>query len=86
MNADGHSPGGCEEFYAALTAYLDGELTAADCEAIKAHLASCRSCAQNYERDLVLKSLIRRSCHCEEAPESLRVQILTRISMKTFEL
>ena len=34
-----------------------------------------------YERDLLLKALIRRSCGCETAPETLRMSIMTRITM-----
>ena len=75
----------CSELGRNVFAYIDDELTPVDCERIKTHLNECPECLSEYERDLVLKSLIRRSCHCESAPASLRVQILTRITAITLE-
>ena len=44
------------------------------------HLTADPAVLAEYERDLVLKALVRRSCACEQAPEKLRAQILTQIT------
>lgn len=72
--------GECAELYQLLDAYVDGELSEGECQRLKAHLVTCPSCLSEYERDALLKALVRRSCHCEQAPSTLRAQILTRIS------
>ena len=81
MNAAGEQIG-CAELKARVFAYIDDELTSADCERIRAHLERCPGCEEEYQRDVVLKELLRRSCACR-APASLRVSILTRITSIT---
>ncbi len=71
---------GCEGYFAHLYEYLDGELSPQECAALKEHLEGCPPCLDEYERDLLLKSLIRRSCQCEQAPPTLRTQIMTQIT------
>lgn len=73
---------GCDSYLAHLAEYLDGELTEQDCQALKDHLADCPPCLQEYQRDAILKSLVRRSCQCEAAPVALRMQILQQISIQ----
>ena len=70
----------CGALYEMLTAYCDDELTEADCAKIREHMDECEKCSHQYQSDIALKSLVRRSCQCEQAPASLRVQIMTRIS------
>ena len=70
----------CPEYVDRLYAYIDGELTAEQYEEIKAHLLDCPPCLTEYERDMLLKKLIKRACACEQAPEQLRSSILTRIT------
>lgn len=72
--------GECAELYQLLDAYVDGELSEGECDRLKSHLVECPSCLSEYERDALLKALVRRSCQCEAAPSALRAQILTRIS------
>ena len=57
-----------------LWSYLDQELTLDDAEELRDHLAGCPPCLAEYSIDVVLKDLVRRSCH-EEAPAGLRVRI-----------
>ncbi|AKU19126.1 anti-sigma factor [Luteipulveratus mongoliensis] len=64
-----------------IYAYLDGELDRPAQERLKNHLLDCPPCVDEYERDLLLKSLLQRSCACEPAPTQLRAQIMTRISV-----
>ncbi len=57
-----------------LWGYLDSELTTDDEDELREHLAGCPPCLAEYSIDVVLKNLVRRSCH-EEAPDELRVRI-----------
>lgn len=70
----------CAELFDLLGAYVDNELSDGDCQRLKAHLIECPSCLSEYERDALLKTLVRRSCQCEVAPSTLRASILTRIT------
>ena len=60
--------------------YLDNELDSLDCAKIKQHLEECGPCLREYNLDVALKALIRRSCACEQAPDTLRLRVLTRIT------
>jgi mycothiol system anti-sigma-R factor len=57
-----------------------------DCAKIRQHLDECGPCLKQYDLDLALKALIRRSCACEPAPQELRTKILTRITTVRIEL
>ncbi|WP_226345156.1 mycothiol system anti-sigma-R factor [Agilicoccus flavus] len=71
----------CTEFALRAYEYIDQEMTVEDCDRVRRHLDECAECFGEYERDVVLKALIRRSCACEEAPVALRLQIMTRITL-----
>ena len=73
----------CADVVLRLFEYVDNEAGEADCRLIQQHLDECGSCLQEYERDVLLKALVRRACGCEPAPESLRSQILARITSVT---
>ncbi len=73
----------CAEIILRLFEYVDNEAGPEDCELIKAHLDGCGSCLREYERDILLKSLVRRACHGEQAPSSLRMQVISRITSIT---
>ncbi|WP_168581952.1 mycothiol system anti-sigma-R factor [Gephyromycinifex aptenodytis] len=80
------SPFDCSEFNLRVYEYIDSEMTAQDCERLRAHLDECGSCLDEYERDLVLKALVRRSCACQPAPTTLRMQILARITTVSVQI
>ncbi len=71
----------CSEALLRVYEYLDGELGPEDCAKIQAHLDECGPCLKEYDLDTTLKALIKRSCGREEAPDSLRTTIMSRISM-----
>lgn len=73
-------PADCSEILLRAYEYIDGEMTAEDCARVRLHLDDCGECLSAYERDLLLKALIRRSCSRESAPETLRLSIMTRIT------
>jgi mycothiol system anti-sigma-R factor len=70
----------CSEVLDRVYEYLDGEMGEHDGAKIRQHLEECRPCLSQYDIDLALKALLRRSCACEPAPEELRVRIMIRIT------
>lgn len=76
----------CPEYVANLYSYIDGELSASEYEELKAHLLDCPPCLTEYERDMLLKRLVKRACACEPAPEALRSTILTQITYSYTEV
>lgn len=70
----------CAAVVLRLFEYVDNEAGQEDAAQIKAHLDDCGSCLQEYERDLLLKALVRRACGPESAPATLRADIMTRIT------
>jgi mycothiol system anti-sigma-R factor len=76
----------CREVLDRVYEYLDGELTGHDIAKIKQHLEECAPCLSEYDLDVVLKALVRRSCGCEQAPEDLRARILVRITEVRLEI
>ncbi|HET7475710.1 MAG TPA: mycothiol system anti-sigma-R factor [Dermatophilaceae bacterium] len=74
------SDNGCADVLRQAYEYLDGELDPADGERIRAHLEECRPCLREFDVDLLLKQLVRRSCGLERAPVALRNQILALIT------
>jgi mycothiol system anti-sigma-R factor len=76
----------CREVLDRVFELLDGEMPPADVDTFRQHLDECAPCLSEYELDVVMKALIRRSCPCEQAPEELRARILVRISQTRLEL
>jgi mycothiol system anti-sigma-R factor len=70
----------CADVVLRLFEYVDHEAEEADARVIQQHLDECGSCLREYERDVLLKALVRRACGSELAPETLRTQILARIT------
>ena len=70
----------CADVVLRLFEFLDNETGPVDQTRIQAHLDECGSCLAEYERDLLVKALVRRACACQEAPPTLRTQIMTRIT------
>ena len=73
-------PADCADVVLRLFEFVDNETGPLDKERIQAHLDECGPCLAEYERDLLIKALVRRACACQPAPDTLRSQILTRIT------
>lgn len=71
----------CSEALLRVYEFLDGELGPDDYAKIQAHLDACGPCFREYDLDTTLKALIKRSCGSESAPDTLRLTIMSRISM-----
>jgi len=69
----------CREVLALVYDFLDGEADDADRARIAQHLDECGPCLRQFGLEQAVKSLVHRSCQCEQAPERLRVQIVARI-------
>lgn len=69
----------CAQALARVYEYLDGELSPADLERIREHIDDCGPCLQQYDLDIALKALVRRSCQ-ESAPADLRERIMVKIT------
>jgi mycothiol system anti-sigma-R factor len=70
----------CSEVLQRVYEYLDGELDLDAIGKISQHLDECGPCLSEYDLDLVLKALVKRTCGCDRAPEELRTRILLKIS------
>lgn len=76
----------CREVLDRVFEFLDGEMGTLDVNRIRQHLDECGPCLQQYDLDVALKALLRRSCACEQAPTELRQKILVRITQVRLEL
>ncbi len=76
----------CSEALLRVYEFLDGELGPDECAKIQAHLDACGPCLKEYDLDTTLKALIKRSCGSESAPDTLRLTIMSRISMTVVSL
>jgi mycothiol system anti-sigma-R factor len=76
----------CREVLDRVYEYLDGEMTEHDIAKVKQHLEECSPCLSEYDLDVVLKALVRRSCGCEQAPDDLRERILVKITQVRLEI
>lgn len=70
----------CSEVLIRVYEYLDGELDESVVSKIRQHLEECRHCLSEYDVDVALKELVRRSCGGDCAPNDLREKILVQIS------
>lgn len=70
----------CDDYLSRIYQLLDGELDDAGRAQLQAHLDECPPCLDEYELDRLLKALVQRSCACEQAPDTLRTQILQTIT------
>lgn len=76
---DCQSLGDCDDDrIARIYEYLDGALSREDLNDIKAHLDGCSDCAQEYDLECVIRTVVKRSCK-EAAPETLKVAILAKL-------
>lgn len=78
--SDCQSLGDCDDArIERLYEYLDGALSHNDLVEIKEHLDGCPECAEEHDLECVIRSVVKRSC-TEEAPQTLKANILARIS------
>jgi mycothiol system anti-sigma-R factor len=69
----------CAQALEQIYLFLDSELDSSNHRKIQEHLDECGPCLQHYDLERVVKQLVVRSCGRSEAPEELRVRVLSRI-------
>jgi mycothiol system anti-sigma-R factor len=69
----------CTEILDHLYEYIDNEMPADDCAAVKRHLDECSGCLEKYGLDQMVKSLVQRCCGSDDPPADLRDKVLSRI-------
>jgi mycothiol system anti-sigma-R factor len=82
--ADGSSAD-CSRALDNLYFFIDHEIDDASCEEIKAHIDHCAPCLEEYDLEIVVKSLVSRCC-TEVAPEPLRDKVLGSIRQVQIQL
>jgi mycothiol system anti-sigma-R factor len=65
----------CSECLENLDTYVDRELTDAELEEVKRHLAHCPPCVDYYQLRANLKRLVKVCCDRGVAPEHLRSKL-----------
>ena len=78
MNGPAEEPQDCSDVLEALYLFIDGEIDSANAALIKHHLDDCAPCLKAYDLDVVVKTLVARSC-AEHAPPVLRERVLMSI-------
>jgi mycothiol system anti-sigma-R factor len=68
----------CADFLEQIVYFIDNELDAADCGAVRAHLDTCNPCLERYDLQRTVKAIVARSCS-ESAPDELRQRVMLRI-------
>ena len=77
----------CSEVLHRIYEYLDGEMQPSDVARVAQHLEACGPCLSEHDLDRAVKAAVRRSNAQEQAcPDSLRVEIVQRITMVRLEL
>ena len=76
----------CGEVLTRVYEYLDGELDTHAVDKIKQHLEECGPCLSEFDLDIALKALVRRSCGGDCAPEELRLRIMVQITQVRLKL
>jgi len=76
----GNCGNNCADALDRLWEYLDAELGAPDAETVRAHLAECEGCLEEYDVDVVVKTIVKRGCQ-EAAPDSLRLRIHEQLTV-----
>jgi len=65
----------CHDCLEQLDSYLDRELTDAELDEVRRHLADCPPCEDFYQVKEGLKRLVKVCCDQGEAPEALRSKL-----------
>jgi anti-sigma factor (TIGR02949 family) len=70
----------CEMLLEHVQEFLDNELDSATEDAVRAHIAICEPCLDQAEVWMAVKTLVKRACTTESAPDALVSRVSLRIS------
>ncbi len=66
--------------------FLDHELDDASGDEIRAHLAACEPCLEQFDVEQAVKSLVSRCCGGDVAPDHLRAKVMMQITVARQQL
>jgi anti-sigma factor (TIGR02949 family) len=75
----------CEMVLEHVQEFLDNELDSATDEAVRAHIAICEPCLDQAEVWMAVKTLVKRACTSEAAPEAVISRVSLRVSSMRIE-
>jgi anti-sigma factor (TIGR02949 family) len=70
----------CEMVLEHVQEFLDNELDSATEDAVRAHIAICEPCLDQAEVWMAVKTLVKRACTTESAPDTLVTRVSLRVS------
>ena len=70
----------CELVLEHVQEFLDNELDSATEDAVRAHIAICEPCLDQAEVWMAVKTLVKRACTTESAPDTLVSRVSLRVS------
>jgi anti-sigma factor (TIGR02949 family) len=70
----------CEMVLEHVQEFLDNELDSATEDAVRAHIAICEPCLDQAEVWMAVKTLVKRACTSESAPDTLVSRVSLRVS------
>jgi len=76
----------CAEVLEKVYLYLDHEIPPVEFEKVRHHLDECSPCLKQYGLEQAVKSVVRRSCGAEHAPDTLRLSVMARIMQVRTEI
>ncbi|SDU90142.1 mycothiol system anti-sigma-R factor [Microlunatus sagamiharensis] len=71
----------CDHVLARVHEFLDHEVDTATGDEIRAHLTECEPCLDRFDVEQAVKSLVKRCCGGDKAPDRLRVSIMSSITV-----
>jgi len=81
VDADEPTRAECDHVLARVHEFLDHEVDTATGDEIRAHLTECEPCLDRFDVEQAVKSLVKRCCGGEKAPDRLRVSIMSSITV-----
>jgi anti-sigma factor (TIGR02949 family) len=75
----------CEMVLEHVQEFLDNELDSATEEAVRAHIAICEPCLDQAEVWMAVKTLVKRACTTDQAPETVVSRVSLRVSSMRIE-
>jgi len=75
----------CEMVLEHVQEFLDNELDSATEDAVRAHIAICEPCLDQAEVWMAVKTLVKRACTTETAPETVVSRVSLRVSSMRIE-
>jgi anti-sigma factor (TIGR02949 family) len=82
LEPDAQDPGErhchCDDAISHMDEFVDGEVDAQQQAEISAHLSDCPPCQAQFALEVVVKSLVARSC-TEPAPPTLRARVVAQL-------